>query len=216
MRYFALRAVRPVIYSSALRFNGYKVVPCFPNFNTLQGIFTNVSLDDYRFYLYIPWAVSTMMVIMNNAARDASKLGSPRRSGMYKLLLVDDEEDVREGVVREINWEAIGFEVVDKAENGKEALEMVERLQPDVVVTDIQMPFMNGLQLAEAIRERFPTIKLIILTGHDEFEYAQRAIKLHIDEYVLKPFSAQELVNALLKVKDRFKRRLRIGKMYSC
>ncbi|NQX64436.1 response regulator [Paenibacillus qinlingensis] len=120
---------------------------------------------------------------------------------MYKLLLVDDEEDVREGVVREINWEAIGFEVVDKAENGKEALEMVERLQPDVVVTDIQMPFMNGLQLAEAIRERFPTIKLIILTGHDEFEYAQRAIKLHIDEYVLKPFSAQELVNALLKVK---------------
>ena len=108
---------------------------------------------------------------------------------MYKLLLVDDEEDVREGVVREINWEAIGFEVIEKAENGREALEMVERLQPDVVVTDIQMPFMNGLQLAEAVRERFPTIKLIILTGHDEFEYAQRAISLHIDEYVLKPFS---------------------------
>ena len=122
---------------------------------------------------------------------------------MYKLLLVDDEEDVREGVVREINWEAIGFEVVEKAENGREALEMVERLQPDVVVTDIQMPFMNGLQLAEAISERFPTIKLIILTGHDEFEYAQKAIKLHIDEYVLKPFSAQELINALLKVKEQ-------------
>lgn len=122
---------------------------------------------------------------------------------MYKLLLVDDEEDVREGVVREINWEAIGFEVIEKAENGREALEMVERLQPDVVVTDIQMPFMNGLQLAEAIRERFPTIKLIILTGHDEFEYAQKAIKLHIDEYVLKPFSAQELINALLKVKEQ-------------
>ncbi len=80
---------------------------------------------------------------------------------------------------------------------------MVERLQPDVVVTDIQMPFMNGLQLAEAVRERFPTIKLIILTGHDEFEYAQKAIKLHIDEYVLKPFSAQELINALLKVKEQ-------------
>ncbi|MDD9272167.1 response regulator [Paenibacillus sp. GCM10023248] len=120
---------------------------------------------------------------------------------MYKLLLVDDEEDVREGVVREVDWEAIGFEVIDKAENGREALELVERLLPDVVVTDIQMPFMNGLQLAEAVRERYPTIKLIILTGHDEFEYAQRAIKLHIDEYVLKPFSAQELINALLKVK---------------
>lgn len=122
---------------------------------------------------------------------------------MYKLILVDDEEDVREGVVREINWDSIGFKVIEKAENGREALEMVERLQPDVVVTDIQMPFMNGLQLAEAIRERFPTIKLIILTGHDEFEYAQRAIKLHIDEYVLKPFSAQELINALLKVKGQ-------------
>ncbi|MFD0696124.1 response regulator [Paenibacillus sp. GCM10027628] len=120
---------------------------------------------------------------------------------MYKLILVDDEEDVREGVVREVDWEAIGFEVIDKAENGREALEMVERLQPDVVVTDIQMPFMNGLQFAEAIRERFPTIKIIILTGHDEFEYAQKAIKLHIDEYVLKPFSAQELINTLLKVK---------------
>lgn len=120
---------------------------------------------------------------------------------MYKLLLVDDEEDVREGVVREVDWAAIGFEVIEKAENGREALELVERLLPDVVVTDIQMPFMNGLQLAEAVRERFPTIKLIILTGHDEFEYAQRAIKLHIDEYVLKPFSAQELIHALLKVK---------------
>jgi len=122
---------------------------------------------------------------------------------MYKLILVDDEEDVREGVVQEIDWEAIGFEVVDKAENGREALELVERLQPDVVVTDIQMPFMNGLEFAEAIRERFPTIKIIILTGHDEFEYAQRAIKLHIDEYVLKPFSAQELIHALLKVKEQ-------------
>ncbi|UJF32743.1 response regulator [Paenibacillus hexagrammi] len=122
---------------------------------------------------------------------------------MYRLILVDDEEDVREGVVREVDWTSIGFEVVDKAENGREALELVERLQPDVVVTDIQMPFMNGLQFAEIVRERFPTIKIIILTGHDEFEYAQRAIKLHIDEYVLKPFSAQEIVNALLKVKTQ-------------
>ncbi|NOU64368.1 response regulator [Paenibacillus sp. LMG 31461] len=122
---------------------------------------------------------------------------------MYKLILVDDEEDVREGLVRELDWKAIGFEVIEKAENGREALEMVERLQPDVVVTDIMMPFMNGLQLAEEIRERFPTIKIIILTGYDEFEYAQKAINLHIDEYVLKPFSAQELIHSLLKVKGQ-------------
>jgi two-component system response regulator YesN len=122
---------------------------------------------------------------------------------MYKLMLVDDEEDVREGVVQEINWQAYGFEVVDKAENGQEALELMEKHVPDIVVTDIQMPFMNGLQMAELVRQKYPMTKIIILTGHDEFEYAQKAVKLHIDEYVLKPFSSQELLQAILKVKNR-------------
>lgn len=120
---------------------------------------------------------------------------------MYRLLLVDDEEDVREGVIQEIDWEKIGYEVVGKAENGKEALELVEKLVPDVVVTDIKMPFMDGLQLSEAIRTQFSTIKIIILTGFDEFEYAQKAVKLNINEYVLKPFSSQELIDSLMKVK---------------
>lgn len=120
---------------------------------------------------------------------------------MYKLLLVDDEEDVREGLLREIDWNGCGYEIIGTAENGREALEAVDKLQPDVVVTDIQMPFLNGLQLSEGIREQFPTIKIIILTGYDEFQYAQKAVKLHIDEYVLKPFSSQELVNVLVKVK---------------
>ncbi|AOZ91269.1 response regulator [Paenibacillus crassostreae] len=120
---------------------------------------------------------------------------------MYKLILVDDEEDVREGLLDEISWEEHGFEVLDKAENGREAIELIERYHPDVVVTDIQMPFMNGLELAEWIRINVPNTKIIILTGFDEFEYAQKAIKMQIDEYVLKPFSAQELVDVLLKVK---------------
>lgn len=119
----------------------------------------------------------------------------------YKLLLVDDEEDVRQGVVQEIDWALYGFEVVDVAENGREALELMEKHVPDVVVTDIQMPFMNGLQLSEQIREHYPTTKIIILTGYDEFEYAQKAIKMHIDEYVLKPFSSLELIQILIKVK---------------
>ncbi|MFD2368548.1 response regulator [Brevibacillus sp. GCM10020057] len=122
---------------------------------------------------------------------------------MYKLILVDDEEDVREGVSQEIDWHAYGFEVLAKAENGKEALDLVERLRPDVVVTDIRMPFMDGLQLAEAVRSQFPATRIIILTGFDEFEYAQKAVKLYIDEYVLKPFSAVELIDALVKVKKR-------------
>ena len=122
---------------------------------------------------------------------------------MYKLLLVDDEEDVREGVFQEIDWNKCGFEVVGKAENGKEALDLVERMPPDVVVTDIKMPFMDGLKLSELVKEKFPTTKIIILSGFDEFEYAHKAVKLHIDEYVLKPFSSQELAEVLVKVKSK-------------
>ncbi|GIO31000.1 MULTISPECIES: response regulator [Paenibacillus] len=120
---------------------------------------------------------------------------------MYKLLLVEDEADVREGLAWEIDWASHGFQVVDTAENGREAAELFERQIPDVVVTDIQMPFMDGLELAAWIKERYRSTKIIILTGYDEFEYAQKAIKLHIDEYVLKPFSSQELVEVLLKVR---------------
>ncbi|WP_136606089.1 response regulator [Paenibacillus dokdonensis] len=122
---------------------------------------------------------------------------------MYKLLLVEDEEDVRDGLVEEIDWVSYGFQVVDTAENGREAAELIDKHIPDVVVTDIQMPFMDGLQLAGWIREHYPTTKIIILTGFDEFEYAQKAIKLQIDEYVLKPFSSQELIEVVLKVKQQ-------------
>lgn len=120
---------------------------------------------------------------------------------MYKLVLAEDEEDVREGVIGQIDWEGYGFEIVEQAENGREAADAIDRLLPDVVVTDIQMPFMNGLQLAEWIRSHHPNTKIIILTGYDEFEYAQKAIKLQIDEYILKPFSSQELIEVLLKVR---------------
>jgi two-component system response regulator YesN len=120
---------------------------------------------------------------------------------MYKLILAEDEEDVREGVIGQIDWAHYGFEIVEQAENGREAADAIDRLLPDVVVTDIQMPFMNGLQLAEWIRDRHPNTKIIILTGYDEFEYAQKAIKLQIDEYILKPFSSQELIDVLLKVR---------------
>jgi two-component system response regulator YesN len=122
---------------------------------------------------------------------------------MYKLLLVDDEVDVREGVVQEVDWLSLGFQVVATAENGKEAAELLEKLKPDVLVTDIRMPFMNGLELSEMIRSTYPTTKIIILTGFEEFEYAQRAIRLQIDEYLLKPFSSQEFVNVLRKVKHQ-------------
>ncbi|WP_026486474.1 response regulator transcription factor [Caldanaerobius polysaccharolyticus] len=120
---------------------------------------------------------------------------------MYKLLLVDDEEEVRKGIINKIQWEKYGFDVVAEAENGWDALDVAEKIVPDVVITDIKMPFMDGIKLAELLRDKYPTAKIIILTGYDEFEYAQKAIKLNVMDYVLKPVSSKELVDVLVKVK---------------
>lgn len=122
---------------------------------------------------------------------------------MYKLILVDDEEEVRKGVLKKIEWNKYGFEIVGEAENGREALDIAEKVIPDVVVTDIKMPFMDGIRLAEELKERFPTTKTIILTGFDEFEYAHKAIKLNVVEYVLKPISSKELIEVLVKTKEK-------------
>jgi len=120
---------------------------------------------------------------------------------MYKLILVDDEEEVRSGIMEKIKWEQYGFELVGEAENGREALDMAEKFTPDVVITDIKMPFMDGLQLSEELRKRYPTIKIIILTGFDKFEYAQKAVNLNVVEYALKPVSSKEFIQVLLRVK---------------
>ena len=120
---------------------------------------------------------------------------------MYKLILVDDEEEVRKGIIQKIDWKQHGFELVGEAENGREALDIAEKFTPDVVITDIKMPFMEGLELSVQLRKRFPTIKIIILTGFDKFEYAQKAVNLNVVEYVLKPVSSKELIKVLLRVK---------------
>ncbi|MGE7828380.1 response regulator [Paenibacillus sp. NPDC093718] len=122
---------------------------------------------------------------------------------MYKVLLVDDEADVREGLVQEIQWGACGFTIEGTAENGREAVELAERLEPDVVITDISMPFQDGLQLASWLREHQPLCKIVILTGYDEFDYARQAITLSVDEYLLKPFSAESFMELLDKIKDK-------------
>ncbi|WP_424768453.1 response regulator [Paenibacillus sp. sgz302251] len=122
---------------------------------------------------------------------------------MYKVLLVDDEADVREGLVQEIDWAACGFIIVGTAENGKEAMELADRLEPDVVITDISMPFKDGLKLSEWLRAHYPLTKIVILTGYDEFDYARQAIRLSVDEYLLKPFSADSFMELLLKIRHK-------------
>lgn len=120
----------------------------------------------------------------------------------YKVLLVDDEEEVRNAIEQRINWEELGFEVIGKAQNGVKAMEIAEKLQPDVVITDIKMPYMNGLELARNLKEENPGVRILILTGFDEFEYAKEAVHLEIEEYILKPINANELSECLKRLKN--------------
>lgn len=118
----------------------------------------------------------------------------------YRILLVDDEEEVRTSIMRRINWEENGFTLVGDAENGQDALEKTDLLCPDVVLTDIAMPFMDGLALTAELRRNYPLIKIVIFSGYDDFEYAQQAIKLNVMEYILKPVNMEELTEILLRI----------------
>lgn len=119
---------------------------------------------------------------------------------MYTVVVADDEEELRHAIVTRVDWRSAGFEVVGEAENGIEALELVERLEPDLVITDIKMPHLSGLDLAERIRAVRPATQIVILSGYDSFTYAQRAIKYNIISYLLKPISAEELSEELIKI----------------
>ncbi|NBJ93724.1 response regulator [Parablautia muri] len=121
--------------------------------------------------------------------------------GLYRIMLVDDEEEVRKAIMRKMDWEQLGFVLVGDAENGEDALEQLEQLEPDVVMTDIRMPYMDGLTLTEKIRGKYPSIKILIFSGYDDFEYAQRAIKLNAAEYILKPVNGEELAAILSRIR---------------
>lgn len=121
---------------------------------------------------------------------------------LYRIILVDDEEEVRKSIIRKIDWQAVGFTVVGDAENGEDALEKIEALEPDVVLTDIRMPYMDGLTLAEKIRQRYPSMKIVIFSGYDDFDYAKRAIKLNVTEYILKPVNVEELTAILRRIQE--------------
>ncbi len=121
----------------------------------------------------------------------------------YKVFFVEDEVITREGIRDNVDWEASGFEFCGEAPDGEMALPLLRTAQPHVLLTDIKMPFMDGLQLSKIVRERMPWVKIIILSGHDEFEYAQRAIHLGVTDYLLKPVTVQKLQNSLQKLKTQ-------------
>ena len=121
----------------------------------------------------------------------------------YRIMIVDDETEVREGIASRVDWSAAGFTIVATAENGQDALEKAENLDLDVVLTDIKMPYMDGLTLGAELLSKYLATKLIILSGFDEFEYAKEAIKLNVLEYVLKPVNANELLQVLQRAKKQ-------------
>lgn len=121
---------------------------------------------------------------------------------LYKVMIIDDEEEVREAIKRTLPWEELGFLVTDTAENGEEALEKADLMSPDVVLTDIQMPFMDGLTFCHHLKEKISNVKIVIFSGYDEFEYAKEAIKLEVEEYLLKPVDKEELKRVFLRLKQ--------------
>lgn len=125
---------------------------------------------------------------------------------MYKLILVDDETEIRHGLKEVIPFEELGFTVVGEAGNGLEALTLLETLHPDLILTDIRMPMMDGLTLCKKVREKYPTTQFLILTGYDDYEYVREAIEVKTMKYLLKPISAAEFCEVLKDTKLKLDR----------
>lgn len=121
---------------------------------------------------------------------------------LYKVLLVDDEENVRQAIAQKLNWNELGFDVVGEASNGIEALELAEKLEPDVIMTDIKMPFMDGLTFCKQVRAILPTVHLAVFSGFGEFDYAREAMNQQVSEYILKPINAEELARTFMRIRD--------------
>lgn len=122
------------------------------------------------------------------------------------LMIVEDEVRIRNGIANGIPWEQHGVEVVGLAGSGKEALALMELRKPDILLLDIEMPEMDGLALADAVLRQEPQMKLIILSGHNDFHYAQRAIELGVTKYLLKPAGDQEILEAVLEAAHEIRR----------
>ncbi len=121
---------------------------------------------------------------------------------MTKVVLVDDESIVRKGISLSVDWERYGVVIAGEAPNGEEALTKCLECRPDIVITDIRMPQMDGLELAGRLSEVLPKTKVIILSGYEDFAYAKRAIVLGVSEYLLKPVNEDELVTAVEKLQN--------------
>lgn len=124
---------------------------------------------------------------------------------MYKVFLADDEIVVREGIRSNFPWEKTDFVLAGEAPDGEMALSMLQDIKPDILITDIRMPFMDGLALCRAVSASMPWISIVILSGYDDFAYAREAISLGVKEYLLKPVSGEELLQVLNRLAERIR-----------
>lgn len=122
---------------------------------------------------------------------------------MYSVFLVEDEIVVREGIRNGIPWDQTQYVLAGEAPDGEMALSIIKDIKPDILITDIKMPFMDGLALSRIVKKIQPWVKIIILSGHDEFEYAREAISIGVEEYLLKPVSSSDMIASLDKVAKR-------------
>ena len=124
---------------------------------------------------------------------------------MIKVFLVEDEAIIRRGIRDNIDWEGNGFEFVGEAGDGEYAYPLILKTEPDLLITDVKMPFMDGLELSRLVKKALPQTKIVILSGYNEFDYAKEAIKIGISDYLLKPITSASLIEAMRKVADTIK-----------
>ncbi|MCR5214401.1 MAG: response regulator [Eubacterium sp.] len=121
---------------------------------------------------------------------------------MIKVFLVEDEYAIREGIKKSVDWEKNDFCLVGEAGDGEMAFPKILKTRPDILITDIRMPFMDGLQLSELVKKELPDIKIVVLSGYDDFNYAKKAISIGVEEYILKPVSGDDLIKELKKISE--------------
>ena len=123
---------------------------------------------------------------------------------MLKIFLAEDEVVIRETIKKMIPWEELGFELVGEAADGEMALPLLLRQKPDLLITDIKMPFMDGLTLARLAKKELPNLKIVILSGYDDFNYAKQAISIGVEDYLLKPITKKALIERLSEIRSRY------------
>lgn len=131
---------------------------------------------------------------------------------MYRVLIVEDEKVIRQGIIYVVDWTALDCVVAGEAENGQQGLEMIERFSPDIVITDVRMPLMDGLEMIRRGREN-RNFEAILLSAYDDFDYVRRALKLEACEYLLKPVNNEELMQAIENACRKTERKNKLRQM---